>query len=92
MLKGIAVVLISLYLLVTLLGKAFQLERLVFLYEKFLLFASFALAVVFQPELRRGLMHWGKPAFSAGGPIKSAKISINWWNPPFSCRGVRLAG
>ena len=60
MLKGIAVVLITLHLLVTFVGEYFRLDRLVFLYEKFLLFASFALAVVFQPELRRGLMRLGE--------------------------------
>ena len=43
-------------LLVTFVGEAARLDRLVFLYEKFLLFASFALAVVFQPELRRALV------------------------------------
>ncbi|HEX4054432.1 MAG TPA: diadenylate cyclase CdaA [Tepidisphaeraceae bacterium] len=66
MLNGIAVVLIGLYLLVTLAGKYFALDRLVFLYEKFLLFASFALAVVFQPELRRGLMRLGETRLFRG--------------------------
>ncbi len=66
MLKGIAVVLIGLYLLVTLAGKYFELDRLVFLYGKFLLFASFALAVVFQPELRRGLMRLGETRLFRG--------------------------
>jgi diadenylate cyclase len=66
MLKGIAFVLISLHLLVTLAGQYFGLDRLVFLYEKFLLFASFALAVVFQPELRRGLMRLGETRFFRG--------------------------
>ncbi|MGD0461883.1 MAG: diadenylate cyclase CdaA [Tepidisphaeraceae bacterium] len=66
MLKGIAFVLISLHLLVTLAGQYLELDRLVFLYEKFLLFASFALAVVFQPELRRGLMHLGETRLFRG--------------------------
>src|SRR3954463_5095889 len=60
MLKGIAVVLISLYLIVRLLGDKFGLERIDFLYGKFLLFASFATVVVFQPELRRALMRLGE--------------------------------
>jgi diadenylate cyclase len=59
MLKGIAVILISLYLIVSLARNVLHLEPLVFLYEKLLLFASFALAVVFQPELRRALMRLG---------------------------------
>lgn len=66
MLKGIAFVLISLYLLVWLAGQYFALDRLVYLYEKFLLFASFALAVVFQPELRRGLMRLGETRLFRG--------------------------
>jgi diadenylate cyclase len=66
MLKGIATVLITLYLLVTFAGNYFLLDRLVFLYEKFLLFASFALAVVFQPELRRGLMRLGETRLFRG--------------------------
>jgi diadenylate cyclase len=66
MLKGIAFVLITLYLLVTVAGNYFGLDRLVFLYEKFLLFASFALAVVFQPELRRALMRLGETRFFRG--------------------------
>jgi diadenylate cyclase len=66
MLKGIAFVLIGLYILVTLAGQYFGLDRLVFLYEKFLLFASFALAVVFQPELRRGLMRLGETRLFRG--------------------------
>jgi diadenylate cyclase len=66
MLKGIAVILITLHLLVTFVGEAMRLDRLVFLYEKFLLFASFALAVVFQPELRRGLMRLGETRLFRG--------------------------
>ena len=60
MLKGIAFVLITLYLIVRLLGERFGLERIEFLYGKFLLFASFAVVVVFQPELRRALMRLGE--------------------------------
>jgi diadenylate cyclase len=66
MLKGIAFVLISLYLLVRLVGQGFGLEHIVFLYDKFLLFASFALAVVFQPELRRALMRLGETRLFRG--------------------------
>jgi diadenylate cyclase len=66
MLKGIAFVLITLYLLVIFAGQYFELDRLVFLYDKFLLFASFALAVVFQPELRRALMRLGETRLFRG--------------------------
>ena len=60
MLRGIAFVLITLYLVVWLLADQFGLERIRFLYEKFLLFASFAIVIAFQPELRRALMRLGE--------------------------------
>lgn len=60
LLKGIAVVLISLYIIVRLLGQQFHLERVEFLYRQFLYFATFAIIVVFQPELRRALMRLGE--------------------------------
>src|SRR2546423_15166852 len=52
MLRGIAFVLVSLYLIVRLLASQFGLDRIAFLYEKFLLFAGFRIIVAFQPELR----------------------------------------
>src|SRR3954469_11225724 len=60
MLKGISFLLITLYLVVRLVGKTFGFERIEFLYGKFLYFASFAIVVVFQPELRRALMRLGE--------------------------------
>ena len=60
LLKGITVVLITLYLIVHIVAGRFGLERVAFLYEKFLLFASVAVIVVFQPELRRALMRLGE--------------------------------
>ncbi|HEX8916785.1 MAG TPA: diadenylate cyclase CdaA [Humisphaera sp.] len=60
MLRGISVVLVSLYLIVGLLADSFGLGRLRFLYEKFLLFSSFAIVIAFQPELRRALMRLGE--------------------------------
>jgi diadenylate cyclase len=60
MLKGIAFVLVSLYLIVRLLSTQFDLKRIEFLYGRFLLFASFATVIVFQPELRRALMRLGE--------------------------------
>ena len=91
MLKGIAFVLITLYLLVTFAGNYFGLDQLVFLYEKFLLFASFALAVVFQPELRRGLMRLGETRLFRGFPTRSPRISNIWSNPPRFFPGARSA-
>jgi diadenylate cyclase len=60
MLKGIAFVLISVYLIVRLVSARFGLTEVQFLYTKFLFFASFAVVVVFQPELRRALMRLGE--------------------------------
>jgi diadenylate cyclase len=60
MLKGVAFVLISLYLIVRLVGTQFGLNRVEFLYRQFLIFASVATVVVFQPELRRALMRLGE--------------------------------
>src|SRR3954463_8842837 len=63
MLKGVAFVLISLYLIVRLVGTQFGLNRIEFLYGRFLIFAGGATGVVFQPELRRALMRLGETRF-----------------------------
>src|SRR3954451_24524687 len=60
MLKGISFLLISLYLIVSLVGRKFGFERIEFLYSRLLYFASLAVVVVFQPELRRALMRIGE--------------------------------
>jgi diadenylate cyclase len=60
LLKGVGVLLVVLYLIVRLVGTQFKLERVDFLYGKFLFFASFAAVVVFQPEIRRALMRLGE--------------------------------
>src|SRR5947208_1512928 len=60
MLRGIAIILGVGYVVVKLLGSQFGLERLVYLYERFLVGAGFAIAVAFQPELRRALMQLGE--------------------------------
>jgi diadenylate cyclase len=66
MLKGIGFVLIALYLIVRLLASTFDLSRIAFLYERLLLFASLAIVVVFQPELRRALMRLGETRLFRG--------------------------
>src|SRR5262245_40907427 len=53
LLQGIAIVLIGLYLIITLASKRFGLDRIAFLFERFLAIAYIAIIVVFQPELRR---------------------------------------
>jgi len=60
MIKGIGFVLVVLYLVVRFIGSELKLDRLNFLYGKFLFFASFATIIVFQPEIRRALMRLGE--------------------------------
>jgi diadenylate cyclase len=66
MLKGIAVILITLYLIVQLLCSALQLTRVVWLYKQLVYALSFVMVVVFQPELRRALMRLGETRLFRG--------------------------
>ena len=66
LLKGIAFVLISLFLIIQLLAAQFQLDRIKFLYTQFLTFATYAIVVVFQPELRRALLRLGETRLFRG--------------------------
>lgn len=66
LLKGIAVLLVALHLVVRLLAGSFGLQRLDFLYSRFLVAAGFAIIVVFQPELRRALMRLGETRLFRG--------------------------
>lgn len=66
-LKGVGFILIVATLLVALMPRdqaAFA--RLDFLYGKFLAFAAFALAIIFQPELRRALVRLGEARLFRG--------------------------
>jgi diadenylate cyclase len=61
LLRGIALLLITLYVIVELMDNiGLDLARIKYLYSRFLLFVSFAIIVVFQPELRRALMRLGE--------------------------------
>src|SRR5712672_2347138 len=72
MIKGTGFLLVVLYLIVRLIGSELKLERINFLYGKFLFFASFAAVVVFQPEIRRALMRLGETRF-----FRSFSIQLN---------------
>src|SRR3954469_17148237 len=72
MIKGTIFLLVVLYLLVRLIASELHLDRINFLYGKFLLFASFAAVVVFQPEIRRALMRLGETRF-----FRSFSIQLN---------------
>jgi diadenylate cyclase len=66
LLRGIAVVLITLYLIIRLAAAQFELYRIAFLFERFLAIAYIAIIVVFQPELRRALMRLGETRLFRG--------------------------
>jgi diadenylate cyclase len=66
MLRGIAVVLVTLYVLLQLVAGHLGFDRISFLYTKFLTFAFYAIIVVFQPELRRALLKLGETRLFRG--------------------------
>jgi len=66
LLKGIVVLLITIYVVVRLLAGRFGLQRIEYLYGRFLIAAGFAIIVVFQPELRRALMRLGETRLFRG--------------------------
>jgi diadenylate cyclase len=66
LLKGIAFVLITLFVIIRLGANQLGLGRIDFLYSQFLSFASLAVVVVFQPELRRALMRLGETRLFRG--------------------------
>ncbi|MFP4141000.1 MAG: diadenylate cyclase CdaA [Planctomycetota bacterium] len=64
--KGAAVLVAVFYLGIRLLPKNDEWKRLEFLFGRFLLFALVALAIAFQPELRRALIQIGQARFFRG--------------------------
>ncbi len=58
--KGAALLLAIVYVVIRLLPTGGEWDRLEFLYSRFLFFAFVGLVVVFQPELRRALMQLGQ--------------------------------
>ena len=64
--KGAAVMLATVYLCIRLLPKGPAWRRIEFLYGKFLLFAFVAVAVAFQPELRRAFSQLGRTRLFGG--------------------------
>jgi diadenylate cyclase len=59
-LKGLAMLLVIVFLALYYVSQRFYLERINFLLAKFLEAAIFALIIIFQPELRRGLVRLGQ--------------------------------
>jgi diadenylate cyclase len=60
LLRGIVLLLISFYVIFELLSSILDLNRIKYLYDRFLFFIAAAVIVVFQPELRRALMRLGE--------------------------------
>lgn len=76
LLKGVVFLLISLFAVVKVLSFFFELTRIEFLYNSFLVFAAVAIIVVFQPELRRALMQLGETRlFRRLGGVEEDDIS-----------------
>lgn len=61
--KGMLLLLVTVTIVVKVLGSQDAFARLNFLYRNFLTFASLALVIVFQPELRRALVRLGEARF-----------------------------
>jgi len=64
--KGVAVLLAVVYVVIRLLPAHLGWDRIEFLYGKFLLFAFVAVVVAFQPELRRALVQIGQARLFRG--------------------------
>src|SRR4051812_33987671 len=69
LIKGTALFLVVAFVIIRLGGE--RLARVEFLYSQLLFFATFAIVVVFQPELRRALTRLGEARLfrSVGSPI-----------------------
>lgn len=76
-LKGLLLVVVMSTLLVRILGQQEALERLQFLYERFLTIAAIALIVIFQPELRRGLIRLGEAPLLRRGVAGGSELVEN---------------
>ena len=72
--KGVALILIISTLTIRVLGSGTSFERLNFLYSNFLGYATLAMLIVFQPELRRGLVRLGETRFFRGGNLRRARV------------------
>lgn len=73
--KGAAFILIVFAAFFFVPGQRNRFERLNFLYSNFLTFSALALVIVFQPELRRGLVRLGEglPVLRGGG-LRKARV------------------
>ncbi len=72
MIKGVALLLACVYVVILMLPERLGWQRIQFLYGNFLLFAFAAVVVAFQPELRQAFIQIGQARFfrSGRGPIE----------------------
>jgi len=66
LIKGVALILATVYVVILMLPRDLGWERIQFLYGKFLLLVFVAAVVAFQPELRRALIQIGQARFFRG--------------------------
>ncbi len=66
LLKGISLVLVAMYVTVRIVARKFELDRIDFLYGQLMQFATVAVLIVFQPELRRAVMRLGETRLFRG--------------------------
>ncbi len=76
LIKGTALFLVVAYIIIRLGGE--KLRRVEYLYSQLLFFATFAIVVVFQPELRRALIRLGEARLfrSVGSPVRPTVDAI----------------
>lgn len=74
LMRGIGVVVVASFVVVRMLAERFQWERIEFLYQYFVVVVFLVTLVVFQPELRRGLMRIGERLWFSGFHRKSDTV------------------
>lgn len=75
LIKGVALLLALVYLVIGMLPKDVEWQRIQFLYNKLLLLVFAATVVAFQPELRRALIQIGQARFFRGRPSRTEEVT-----------------
>jgi diadenylate cyclase len=73
-LKGLFLVLVVATLVARIAGAAETFQRVAFLYDRFLAIVAVGLLVIFQPELRRGLIRLGEATFFRHSPTAISQV------------------
>lgn len=74
LMRGIGVIVVASFVVVRIIAERFQWERIEFLYQYFVVAVFLITLVVFQPELRRGLMRFGERLWFSSLFRKSDKV------------------